>query len=253
MLRTRVIPSLLLSNRRLVKTVRFKKRVYVGDPINTVKIFNDKEVDELVLLDIDATVQKREPDYAYLELVATQCFMPLAYGGGIKSAAQVRRLLSLGIEKVIINSAAVADSDLVREAAEQAGSQSTVVSIDVKKTWRAKYDIRTHGGRHSTGHDPAEFARKVQDLGAGEILLNSIDRDGTMSGYDLDLIGRVSRAVTIPVVACGGAGKVEHFSQAIAIGGAAAVAAGSMFIFTGHHRAVLINFPSRAVLESALP
>jgi cyclase len=252
MLRTRVIPCLLLSERRLIKTTRFKKRVYVGDPINTIKIFNDKEVDELVLLDIDATVQGREPDYQYLELVAMQCFMPLAYGGGITTAAQVRRLLNLGIEKVVINAAATEHPDLIRAAAEQAGSQSIVVSIDAKTTWFGKYEVRTRNGRRSTGHEPATFARSMQDHGAGEILLNSIDRDGTMTGYDLDLTSRVSKAVSIPMVVCGGAGKVEHFTQAVAAG-ASAVAAGSMFVFTGPHKAVLINFPSRALLEGALP
>lgn len=252
MLRTRVIPALLMSERRLIKTVRFKKRIYLGDPINTVKIFNDKEVDELVLLDIDATVQGREPDYDYLERVASQAFMPLGYGGGITSAAQARRVLNLGIEKVAINAAAVARPELITEVAEQAGSSSVVASIDVAKTWRGKYDVRTHHGRRATGFDPAEYAQKLQQLGAGEILLNSVDRDGMMQGYDLDLISRISAAVTVPVVACGGAGNVGHFTEAVAKGHASAVAAGSMFVFAGPHKAVLINFPSRAVLTEAL-
>jgi imidazole glycerol-phosphate synthase subunit HisF len=252
LLRTRVIPALLMSERRLIKTVRFRKRTYLGDPINTVKIFNDKEVDELILLDIDATVQGREPDYDYLERVASQAFMPLGYGGGITSAAQVRRLLNLGIEKVAINAAAVAHPELITEAAEQAGSQSVVASIDVVRTWRGEYDVRIHNGRRATGYDPAEHASKLQRLGAGEIFLNSVDRDGMMQGYDLDLISRVSAAVTVPVVACGGAGKVAHFTEAVTKGRATAVAAGSMFVFAGPHKAVLINFPSRAVLIEAL-
>ena len=241
-----------MSERRLIKTVRFKKRIYLGDPINTVKIFNDKEVDELILLDIDATVQGREPDYDYLERVASQAFMPLGYGGGVTSAAQARRLLNLGIEKVAINAVAVTRPELITEAAEQAGSQSVVVSIDVARTWRGKYDVRTHNGRRSTGLDPVEHAANVQRLGAGEILLNSVDRDGMMQGYDLDLIRQVSAAVSVPVVAGGGAGNVAHLAEAVTNGGASAVAAGSMFVFAGPHKAVLINFPSRTALSKAL-
>lgn len=251
-LRTRVIPSLLMTERRLIKTVGFKKRVYLGDPINTVKIFNDKLVDELVLLDIDATSQGREPDYAYLENIASQCFMPLGYGGGVTSAEQVRRILGLGIEKVVINAAAIARPELVSEAAELAGSQSIVVSIDVKKTWLGRYDIRTGNGKRSSGLDPAEFAARAESLGAGEILLNSIDRDGTMGGYDIKLIRQVADAISIPLVACGGAGRIEHFGEAIHEGGASAVAAGSLFVFSGPHKAVLINFPSQKDLHQVI-
>lgn len=252
MLQTRVIPSLLMSDRRLIKTVKFKKPIYLGDPINTVRIFNDKFVDELILLDIGATRKSAEPDYAYLESIASQCFMPLGYGGGVTSAEQVRRLLSLGIEKVAINSAAVSDPELITRAADLAGSQSIVVSIDVKTDWRGRYEVRTHNGQRKTKLDPAEFAIEAENRGAGEILLNSIDQDGQMNGYDLKLIEHVSKAVSIPVVACGGAGRVEHFSKAVHEGGASAVAAGSMFVFSGPHKAVLINFPPQDTLRQAL-
>lgn len=238
-----------MTERRLVKTTGFRKRVYLGDPINTVKIFNDKLVDELVLLDIDATVSGREPDYAYLENIASQCFMPLGYGGGVTSAEQVRRLLGLGIEKVVINAAAAKRPKLISEAAELAGSQSVVVSIDVKKTWTGRYEVRTHNGRRSTGLDPAAFATEAERRGAGEILLNSVDRDGTMSGYDIKLIRQVADAVSIPLVACGGAGSIEHFGEAVRQGGASAVAAGSLFVFSGPHKAVLINFPTQKDLH----
>lgn len=252
MLRTRVIPSLLMAGRGLVKTVGFKKRVYLGDPINTVKIFNDKQVDELVLLDIDATNEGREPDYGYLESIASQCFMPLGYGGGVTSADQVRRLLGLGIEKVVINSAAVNRPDLVSEAVELAGGQSVVVSIDVKKNWRGRYEVRTHGGKKSTGLDPVDLAAECEKRGAGEIILNSIDLDGRMTGYDIGLIKGVADRIAVPLVALGGAGKIEHFGEAVHKGGASAVAAGSLFVFNGPHKAVLINFPSQKDLHRIL-
>lgn len=251
MLRTRVIPVLLLTGHRLVKTVKFKNRVYVGDPINTVKIFNDKEVDELAILDIDASINGREPDYDYIERLASQCFMPLAYGGGIRTAQQASRLLAIGVEKVILNTAATTDPDVVSAAAAEAGSQSVVVSIDVKKNWLGKYQVRSAGGSRGTSLDPAAFAAEVVKRGAGEILINSIDRDGTQSGYDLDLISNVASAVNVPVIACGGASTLDDFAAAVGKG-ASAVAAGSMFVFTGPHRAVLINFPQRADLERNL-
>jgi cyclase len=241
-----------MSGRGLVKTIGFKRPVYLGDPINTVKIFNDKQVDELVLLDIDATAQGREPDYAYLESIASQCFMPLGYGGGVTSAEQVRRLLNLGIEKVVINAAAVNHPDLIAEVAQLVGGQSVVVSIDVKKTWRGRYEVRTHNGKKSTGLDPAEHAAACEKLGAGEILLNSVERDGLMAGYDIALIKTVASRVSIPLVACGGAGKIDDFGVAVHEGGASAVAAGSLFVFSGPHKAVLINFPSQADLHRVL-
>lgn len=250
MLRTRVIPVLLLAGRRLVKTVKFKNRIYVGDPINTVKLFNDKEVDELVIVDIDATVGDKEPDYEYIERLAGQCFMPLAYGGGIRSAEQARRLLAIGVEKVIVNTAAVVDPNLISSIAQDAGSQSVVVCIDVKKNWLGKYEVKTAGGTQGAGLDPVAFAVEAVQRGAGEVIVNSIERDGTQSGYDLELIARVASAVNVPVIACGGAHTLGDFSAAVQRG-ASAVAAGSMFVFHGPHRAVLINFPKASELEKA--
>jgi imidazole glycerol-phosphate synthase subunit HisF len=244
MIRTRVIPCLLLRDRGLVKTVKFKHPKYVGDPINAVKIFNEKEVDELFFLDITATAENRKPPFKLISQIASECFMPFGYGGGIRDLDAIKDLFSLGVEKVAINSYAVEKSSFIRDAADLFGSQSIVVSIDVKKNLFGKYRVYTHGGRRSTSFDPVNFAMQMEQVGAGEIFLNSIDRDGTMQGYDLDLIRRVAEAVTIPVVACGGAGKVDDLRDAIKKAGASAVSAGSMFVFKGKHRAVLINFPT---------
>ncbi len=243
MLRTRVIPCLLLRNRGLVKTVKFKAPTYLGDPINVVKIFNDKEVDELVLLDITATVEKRRPAFKYIAEIATECFMPLAYGGGIRDLGDVKTLLNVGVEKIVMNTQAAEKPSLIAEAADFAGSQSVVVSIDVKRTLLGKYEVFTRSGSTATGRNPVELAVDMEKQGAGELLLNSIDRDGTMHGYDLALIKRVTHAVSIPVVACGGAGNVQHLRQAVQEGGASAAAAGSLFVFQGPHRAVLISYP----------
>jgi cyclase len=233
MYHTRVIPCLLLQGEGLVKTITFKNPIYLGDPINIVKIFNDKEVDELVLLDIRATIEK----------IASECFMPLGYGGGIRNVEDMKNLFSLGVEKISINSCAVESPDLIKKATEIFGSQSIVISIDVKKSWLGKYEVVTHGGKRRTGLDPVLFAKQVENLGAGELLLNSVERDGTMQGYDLKLISLIANAVNIPVVACGGAGKLEHLADAVLKGGASAAAAGSFFVFNGPHRAVLISYP----------
>jgi cyclase len=251
MLLPRVIPCLLLRNAGLVKTIRFQDPTYLGDPINIVKIFNDKEVDELVFLDITATVEDRPPPFDLLSKVSSEAFMPLGYGGGVRRLEDVRAILSLGIEKVIINTYAAENPAFVSAAADFAGSQSVVVSIDVKRDWRGRYQVYTHGGRKATGREPVEYAAQMERAGAGELLLNSIDRDGTMQGYDLELIRRVCSAVSIPVVACGGARTVHDLAAAIHQGGASAVAAGSMFVFQGPLRAVLINFPTRDELKAA--
>lgn len=251
MLRTRVIPVLLMTGHRLVKTVKFKKRVYVGDPINTIKIFNDKEVDELVVVDIDASLKGHEPDYGYIERLASQCFMPLAYGGGVRTAAQASRLLAIGVEKVVLNTAAAVNPAVLSTVADEAGSQSVVVCIDVKKNWRGQYRVRSAGGTRGTSYTPEAFAVEAVERGAGELIVNSIDRDGTQSGYDLELIERVAEAVNVPVIASGGAKSLDDFSAAVGVG-ASAVAAGSMFVFTGPHRAVLINFPQRDEIERIL-
>ncbi|MBW3595862.1 MAG: AglZ/HisF2 family acetamidino modification protein [Planctomycetes bacterium] len=248
---TRVIPCLLLKNGGLVKTVRFNRPKYVGDPINAVKIFNDKQADELAFLDISATVEGREPNFDLIGRIAGEAFMPIAYGGGVRSVEDVRRIVRLGVEKVVVNSHAAADLSFVRAAAEQVGSQSVVVSIDVKRRLLGRYEVYTHGGRRPTGLDPAAYAQQAAEAGAGEIILNAVDRDGTLTGYDLALVKRVTSAVTVPVVALGGASGVADFAAAVREGGAAAVAAGSLFVFHGKHRAVLITYPEKTLLDSA--
>lgn len=251
LIRTRVIPCLLLKGQGLVKTVNFTNPKYIGDPINAVKIFNDKEVHELVFLDITASTEKRSPRLDYITDIASECFMPLGYGGGIRTAKQAEDIFNRGVEKVVINSCAVENPSFIHELADQFGSQSIVVSIDVKKNFLGNYQTYTHSGTTKTRWDPVTWALEAEMLGAGEIFLNSIDRDGTMKGYDIPLIKSVSASVSIPVVACGGAGTVEDFSRAVKDGGASAVAAGSMFVFYGKHRAVLINFPGDEELKSA--
>ena len=248
MLRNRVIPSLLMLNGGLVKTVKFKNPTYVGDPINAVHIFNDKEVDELSFLDIGATASGSGPDFKLLADIASQAFMPLSYGGGVRTIDQAKRLYALGVEKIVLNTITTTNPRLVEQAAELAGSSSVVVSIDVRRTWRGKYAVYVRNGTEDAGRDAVAHARDMQRAGAGEILLNSIDRDGMMSGYDLDLIAQVAGALTIPLVAAGGAGELRHFREAVDRG-AAGVAAGSMFVFHGRHRAVLITYPTYDQLE----
>lgn len=253
MLRPRVIPVLLLRGDGLVKGIQFKDHRYVGDPMNAIKIFNEKEVDELAFLDIRGTEENRIPRLGYLEKIADECYMPFAVGGGIKSVKHIREILHAGAEKVSINSAAVENPDLIAEAAALFGSQSVVVSIDYRRgRGDGPYDVYTRAGSKRTELDPVGWAVRAAGLGAGEILLNSIDRDGTMEGYDLDLLAEVASAVTVPVIACGGAGNVEDFGHAIHTAGASAVAAGSMFVFHGRRRAVLISYPEREELERVL-
>lgn len=252
MLAARVMPCLLLKNSALVKTIKFKNPGYVGDPINAIKIYNEKEVDELIFLDITATVESKAPPFKIISEIASECFMPVAYGGGVKRLDDIKEIFSCGIEKVSINSYAVENPSFVETAADKFGSQSIVISIDVKKTFLGGYKIYTHGGRKATNLDPVRYAAQMEKMGAGEIILTSIDRDGTMEGYDLELVRKVTSAVGIPVIACGGAGRVEHFAEAVKQGGASAVAAGSMVVYHGRNRAVLINFPTREELQSVL-
>lgn len=246
-----MIPSLLLHKGGLIKSVKFKEYRYVGDPINAVKIFNEKEVDELAVIDIDATRNRRPPDIKKIAEIVSEAFMPIAYGGGITTIEEVKEILFNGVEKVIINKACVTDPALVSEAARLFGNQSIVASIDVKKSLLSGKKVYTDNGKVNTGLDPVNFAIKMQNAGAGEILLNAIDRDGTYKGYDLRLVHEISHAVTIPVIAIGGASKVEDFSQAVQEG-ASAVAAGSMFVFQQPHNAVLISYPSQAELKQKL-
>lgn len=249
MLNIRVIPCLLLRGQGLVKTVQFKDAKYVGDPINAVKIFNEKEVDELILLDILATVEQRKPPLKLISEVASECFMPLCYGGGICSLDDIKEIFNLGVEKVAVNTYAINNPYFIKEAAGKFGSQSIVLAMDVKRNLLGDYEVFTHGGRKSTKLDPVRLAIEIEEIGAGEIFLNSIDRDGTMQGYDIELIKKVTEAVSIPVIACGGAGKLSDFAVAIKEGGASAVAAGSLFVFHGEEHAVLISYPSVQELE----
>jgi imidazole glycerol-phosphate synthase subunit HisF len=243
MYRARVIPCLLLRGRGLVKTRKFKDPVYVGDPVNAVRIFSEKEVDELVVLDIDASREGREPNYELIAEIAGECFMPVAYGGGIRSFEQVRRLIRSGVEKVVVNSAACESTAVISEAAAVFGSQAVVGAVDVRKPLLGAYKVVAKSATVETKLKLDEHVDALVRAGAGEIFLNSVDRDGSMAGYDLDLIRSVSQRVNVPVVACGGAGTVEHLRQAVNDAGAAAVSAGSMFVFHGKHRAVLINYP----------
>jgi cyclase len=252
MIRPRVIPVLLLQGQGLVKTVKFKAPTYLGDPINIVRIFNDKEVDELAFLDITATVENRSPAFEFLAKITSECFMPLGYGGGVHTLEDIKKLLSIGIEKIILNTSAVENPALVREAANYAGSQAIVISMDVRKTLLGKYELYVRSGTKGTRLDPIKQAVEMEKRGAGELLINSIDRDGMMQGYDLELIRNVSDAVSIPVVACGGAGKLQDLGDVIKLGGASAAGAGSIFVFQGPLRGVLISYPSQADLKRIL-
>lgn len=244
----RVIPVLLLKNMGLYKSVKFKDLKYVGDPINALKIFNEKEVDEIIFLDIEASVKNLEPNYQVLSDIASECFMPLCYGGGIKSIKQIEQILYTGVEKVAINTAAFENRALIEKAAQKFGSSTIVVSMDVKSSLLRGQRVYTRSGTFNTKQTPVEYAKAMEAAGAGELMVNSIDADGTMNGYDLALIKQVSSAVSIPVIACGGAGSIKDMQEAVHMAEASAVAAGSFFVFRGKHRAVLITYPERKEL-----
>ena len=247
MLRPRIIPCLLIHKGGLVKTVGFDKPKYVGDPLNAVRIFNEKEVDELMVIDIDASRHNREPDYKLIAHLALECRMPLCYGGGVKTVDQFERIISLGVEKISIASGAVDSPELVSRAAERVGRQSVVVVIDVKKTGIfRKPEVVTLNATHRTGLDPVVFAKRMQEMGAGEIVLNSVDRDGEMKGYDTELIEHIRRATTLPLTVLGGAGSLSDLRGLIDRHGIIGAAAGSLFVFKGKYRAVLINYPNRS-------
>ena len=253
MLRPRIIPCLLVKDHGLVKTINFGNPKYVGDPINAVRIFNEKEVDELIVLDIDATSEKREPDYKMIEHLAAECRMPLCYGGGVKTVEQVQRILGLGVEKIAISSAAVENPELVAEASECVGNQSVVVVLDVKKrAVRDKYEVWIHNGQKNTGKSPIEFAQQMERLGAGEIVVNSIDNDGIMKGYDLALVEKIREALSVPMTVLGGAGSLQDIGRLISKFGVIGAAAGSLFVFKGVYRAVLINYPNRAEKDAII-
>ena len=245
MLRPRVIPCLLVHEGGLVKTVGFKSPKYVGDPINAVKIFNEKEADEIVVLDIDATVNGAEPDYKMIANLAAECRMPLCYGGGVGSAAQAKKIIGLGVEKVAVSAAAIENSGLIKQIAEEIGRQSVVVVLDVKKRLLSKeYDVYIHNGKKNTKRSVIEVAKNFEALGAGEIVINSIDRDGQMKGYDLTLAKQIRDAVTIPITFLGGAGSLDDIGALIRTCGVVGASAGSLFVFKGIYKAVLINYPN---------
>jgi cyclase len=244
-----VIPVLLVSDGYLVKPVRFAGDKYIGDPINAVRIFNEKQVDELVICDIDASVKGTGVNYTLIEEIASEAFMPVGYGGGVTSADEARRITGIGVEKIILNTSAVARPETITEISDALGASSTVVSVDAKKRLTGGWETYARRGSQKAGMTPADAARRAQQLGAGEILVSSIDREGTFTGYDLPLIESVAAAVTVPVVALGGAGSFADLAPAIAAG-ASGVAAGSMFVLNGKHRAVLISYPTPAEIRS---
>jgi cyclase len=248
----RIIPVLLLKDDGLVKTKNFKDPIYIGDPINAVRIFNEKEVDELILMDITASRLNRAPNFQWIQEIVSESFMPLGYAGGIRSLDHIKKLFDTGLEKIIINSS-MFDSDLINMAASIYGSQSIVVCIDVRKSLFQGYQVYTNSGEVKHKISPVEAAQQSVEAGAGEIIIQSIDRDGTMSGYDLELIKIISDSVDVPVVACGGAGIIENFREAIQKGHASAIAAGSMFVFKGKQRAILINYPSTEIIKTIFP
>lgn len=253
MLRPRIIPCLLVKDKGLVKTVRFKSPKYVGDPINAVRIFNEKEVDELMVLDIDATAEGREPDYRMIRNLAVECRMPLCYGGGIRSPEQAKQIIGLGVEKVAISSALVENPAIIARIAEEIGSQSVVAVMDVKKRLLGgKYEVWTRNGRDNSGRSPMELATEFERLGIGEIVINSIDNDGEMKGYDLTLAAEIREAVNVPMTVLGGAGSLEDIGRLISRFGVVGAAAGSLFVFKGVYKAVLINYPKPAEKEDLI-
>jgi len=244
---SRLIPVLTLAGDKLVKTVQFKKPNYIGDPVNAVKIFNDKMVDEVVLLDITATKEKREPNYDKIEEICSEAFMPFAYGGGVQKIEQIQKLFQLGIEKVVLNSALATNLNLVQEAVAIFGSQSVVASIDVKKSIFGKYHAFTHSAKRKVKKNLSDYIKSIEEVGVGELFLNTVDRDGTYQGFDLNLIRMMSELVDIPLVACGGAANLSDFKKGIEAG-ASAVAAGSFFVYSAKGKGVLINYPQNGTV-----
>jgi len=252
MLSKRVIPVLLLRGNGLYKTVQFKNPVYIGDPINAVKLFNDKEVDELCFLDIEASKNKKEPNYELLGKIIDEAFMPFGYGGNITNVEQVRKLLKMGIEKVVINTAAFDNPKLIPELFDRFGASTIVAAVDIKKSLFGKYELYSHDGSKGQKGNVYEYCEQLEKAGAGELLVNSIDRDGKMNGYDTTLLKEIANRVGIPVIACGGAGKLEDIKECADKTNVAAFAAGSMFVYHGPHKAVLINYPTQNELKKLL-
>jgi cyclase len=247
MLRPRIIPCLLVHQGGLVKTQAFKNSKYVGDPINAVKIFNEKEADELIVLDIDASVQGRDPDFGLIAKLAAECRMPLCYGGGVTTVEQAARIVDMGVEKVAVSAAAIANPALLTAMAAAVGRQSVVAVLDVRKKsglFAKGFEVCTHNAKQAHKQDPVALALELQEAGAGEIVVNSIDRDGLMQGYDLDLAAQFRQALRVPVTFLGGAGSLEDIGQLVSRVGVVGAAVGSLFVFKGKYRAVLINYPT---------
>lgn len=244
MLRPRIIPCLLVRSKGLVKTTKFKDARYLGDPMNAVRIFNEKEADELMIIDIDATVEGRGPDFKMIENWAEECRMPLCYGGGITTVEQAQQIFSLGVEKIAISSGAINNLSLIEEISKKVGSQSVVIVLDVKKKMFGGYEVYTHNGKKATGKNPFDLIRKFQELGAGEIVINNIDADGVMNGYDLDLIEKARNSTTLPLTAIGGAGSLEDIGGLISKYGIIGASAGSLFVYKGKLKGVLISYPN---------
>jgi cyclase len=252
MLRTRVIPCLQLIDGSLVKTVKFSSPKYIGDPINTVRIFNELEVDELCFLDIRATLEKRPPNLKILREIANECFMPLSFGGGIESLDTAKEILTIGFEKIILNTTALGNPNLISQLASYSGSQSVIGSIDIKKNIFGKHIVYSHNGTKKTDWHPVEWAMELERLGAGELLITSMDQDGTWNGYALEILKQITSSVSIPVIANGGAGSIQHLHEAISIAHVSAVAVGSMVVYQKQGMGVLINFPDKEALEEFL-
>ncbi|WP_323593468.1 AglZ/HisF2 family acetamidino modification protein [Aliarcobacter butzleri] len=252
MLQKRVIPCLLLHKEGLYKTKNFKKPRYIGDPLNAIKIFNEKEVDELIFLDIDASVENKEPNYKLIEDISSECFMPLCYGGGIKNIKQMKKIYSLGVEKISISSQAILNPNLIEEAASMYGNQSVIVTIDVKKDFFGKKKIFINNGRKNTKLNPIDFIKKIENLGAGEIVVNSIDNDGVMNGCDIELLKEIKLNTKIPIIALGGIGNLAHIKQVFDEVNINGVACGSMFVYQGPLKGVLINYPSNQKIQELL-
>ncbi|MGB3837200.1 AglZ/HisF2 family acetamidino modification protein [Castellaniella sp.] len=251
MYQPRVIPCLLVRGNGLVKTKKYKNAVYIGDPVNAVRIFSEKEADEIIVLDIDASRLGREPNYGLVAEMAGEAFMPMAYGGGIRSVSEIRKLIRSGVEKVVINTELTKSVDVVRAAVDIFGSQAIVGAVDVKRKLFGGYSVMAQSATVETGIDLKRHIDNLVQAGVGEVFINDVDRDGVMEGYDLSLVRSVVQQTPVPVVICGGAGSMEHLVQAINDGGASAVAAGSMFVFHGKHRAVLISYPKAVELKRA--
>ncbi len=252
MLRTRVIPCLLLRRESLVKTVKFHKFGYIGDPLNTCRIFNELEVDELAFLDITASKENRGPNLSFLQEISNECFMPLSYGGGLRDIQTAEQIFRIGFEKVVLNSFPFDKPLIIQDLAKVFGSQAIIIAVDVRRSFFGKYEVWSRSGTVNQKKSPVEWARQVEGLGAGEILLTSIDKEGTWGGFDLQLLRMVVDAVSIPVIAHGGAGSVEHIGQAVRTGHASAVALGSMVVYQGKDLGVLVNFPDKQQLENEL-